>query len=332
MPAVSIIIPVYNLAGYIHDTVQSVLNQTFSDFELILVDDGSTDRSYDILSQMAEKDNRIILLQQQNAGQAAARNKGIDKAQGQYITFVDGDDLVTTTYLENLYQGFILFDAVDIVTVANDSLGEASIRKRSLAGKVNTDNRICLSGPRFLEEAFLHNGEVYSVSLWGKMYRASYIKQFTIPEGHFYEDLAVMPSVLYGARKIILTAVYDYIYLQKRPGSSITLMNRGKGRDILWALHYVKESLTGKVVCDRMTPFSVIAFNNVTLVVLWLLNQHNSADDQLARDLINKFNFMTLLKFNLREKAHLNRRGLILLITYRIHIKWLFDLGKRIVL
>lgn len=107
---ISIIIPVYNVESYISDCIKSVIAQTYTDWELILVDDGSTDYSWSICCMYADMDSRIRVVHQTNQGVSAARNKGIDVAKGEYITFIDSDDYVTPTYLSDM----VAFDS-DIV-------------------------------------------------------------------------------------------------------------------------------------------------------------------------------------------------------------------------
>ena len=104
MPEVSIIIPVYNNEKYIEKCIHSVLNQTFGELEIIAVNDGSTDESGKILKNLERENVRIILLEQNNQGVAAARNLGVRKATGKYITFVDGDDYLKNDYIEKMYD------------------------------------------------------------------------------------------------------------------------------------------------------------------------------------------------------------------------------------
>ena len=103
MPLISVIVPVYKCEEYLEDCVNSILNQTFSDFEIILVDDGSPDKCGKICDELAKKHNNIIALHQTNQGQAAARNKGIKIARAEWIHFVDSDDLIHPQMLEILY-------------------------------------------------------------------------------------------------------------------------------------------------------------------------------------------------------------------------------------
>lgn len=101
---ISVIVPVYNAEKYLVDTIRSILQQTYRDFELILVDDGSKDRSLELCISIAEKDKRVIVIHQENQGVSAARNTGIDRAQGKYICFIDSDDYVDEGMLECLVK------------------------------------------------------------------------------------------------------------------------------------------------------------------------------------------------------------------------------------
>lgn len=113
MPLISIIVPVYNAEKVLYHCIDSILSQTFSDFELILVDDGSNDNSGKICDEYSEKDNRIQVIHKANGGVSTARNAGIEVAQGEYICFVDSDDYLENDYLSRLYSGYD--DDVDLV-------------------------------------------------------------------------------------------------------------------------------------------------------------------------------------------------------------------------
>ena len=104
MLRLSVVIPVYNVALYLQDCVESLLAQHFTDFEILLVDDGSTDGSAELCDDLACKDSRVVVLHQENGGVSSARNRGIDHARGEFIIFVDADDYVTEEYLEHLME------------------------------------------------------------------------------------------------------------------------------------------------------------------------------------------------------------------------------------
>ena len=103
MPKISIIVPIYNVEKYLDKCVNSILSQTFSDFELILVDDGSPDNCGRMCDDWAQRDSRIVVYHKQNGGISDTRNYGIDRAKGEYLTFIDPDDYIESTYLEYLY-------------------------------------------------------------------------------------------------------------------------------------------------------------------------------------------------------------------------------------
>lgn len=103
-PEISVIVPVYNVEQYLSKCIDSILSQTFTDFELLLIDDGSPDRCGEICDEYAKKDERIRVFHQENAGVSYARNKGLQYAEGQYVAFIDPDDYVTSVYLEELYE------------------------------------------------------------------------------------------------------------------------------------------------------------------------------------------------------------------------------------
>ena len=113
-PVISIIVPVYNTERYIKSCVESIISQSFEDFELIFVDDGSSDNSYNIIDSFVVKDQRIKLVHQNNAGVSAARNSGLKHAKGDYVVFIDSDDTISCDYLEILYQS-ITDSKADIV-------------------------------------------------------------------------------------------------------------------------------------------------------------------------------------------------------------------------
>ena len=112
-PKVSVIIPLYNKEQWIRESIESILNQSFSDFEIVVIDDGSTDRGAEIVSSI--KDERVRLFCQKNSGVSSARNRGIELSRGEYITFLDADDIYNKEHLKYLIDGFKRFQNIDFV-------------------------------------------------------------------------------------------------------------------------------------------------------------------------------------------------------------------------
>lgn len=127
MKKITIIMPVFNKEKYIRETIESVLNQTLNEFEFIIIDDGSTDKSGIISDVYARKDERIRVIHIPNGGVSNARNIGLDMAEGEYITFIDADDRVTEGYLENLYD-CITNSKADMVISGYKKVWEDSIK------------------------------------------------------------------------------------------------------------------------------------------------------------------------------------------------------------
>lgn len=125
MSEISIIVPVYNVENYLKKCVESILSQTFTDFELLLVDDGSTDSSGEMCDELKRLDERIKVIHKENGGLSSARNAGIDVAKGKYLTFVDSDDYIDTHMLEVLYKNMVQEDAdLSIVGVTSVYSGQ----------------------------------------------------------------------------------------------------------------------------------------------------------------------------------------------------------------
>lgn len=202
----SIIIPVYNGEKYIEKCLDSVLSQTYSNIEVIIINDGSTDNSYQILQEYAKKDNRIFLLNQENAGSSLTRNTGIKYSKGEYITFVDIDDYLEKDAYEKVMNK--LQDDIDIAcfSVSCDYTKENySINKILKSGIFSKDEAV-------IE---LFNKDIFN-ALWNKVYKASLIKNkdYFPHEFNQGEDLIFNCKVFKQANKILLMSdiFYHYIY------------------------------------------------------------------------------------------------------------------------
>ena len=184
--AISIIVPVYNVEKYLNRCFDSILNQTFTDFELILVDDGSTDNSGIICYEYKTKDNRIKVIHKENGGLSSARNAGLDIARGKYIGFVDSDDFIN----KDMYK--ILFDTIqannsDMVICDYYKVNEDDINKfRNL--KCNCENIKIknLNNLESIDNLFL-TGEKF-IYAWNKLYKRELFNDLRYEKGRIYEN------------------------------------------------------------------------------------------------------------------------------------------------
>ena len=205
MPEVSVIVPVHKVEEYLCDCVDSILAQSFNDFELILVDDGSPDNCSIICDEYAEKDNRIVVIHQKNGGLSAARNAGIDISKGKYITFIDSDDLVSNTYLDTLYRGII--DNECDISVCQYVLFKN--RNEIIDNDFHKENiEIKHSKEAVID---LYNGLI-SVSACMKLYKSELFSEIRFPKGKLHEDQAVVPLLMYNSSYIFITDSKLYFY------------------------------------------------------------------------------------------------------------------------
>ena len=211
---VSIITPVYNCNQYITRCMESVLEQTFVDWELIIIDDGSVDETSVICKKYSDRDQRIRYYYQENQGQGAARNLGIDKARGEYLAFLDADDWWTTDTLFVLHQyasshhtDLVFFDYY----IVEDGTGE-TVKRIDKAP-------VCLDT---ITNTLEHPELIYMLkgSVWDKFYRKNIWEGIRQP-GHPYEDSAVLPMILAKAKRIGQIRRPLYYYREGRPGSTV---------------------------------------------------------------------------------------------------------------
>lgn len=183
---VSIIIPVYNLENYIENCLGSILNQTYRNLEILCIDDGSKDRSGEIISAMSEKDSRIVYIRQDNAGVSAARNNGLDRAKGEYIMFADGDDYLHYQAVELLYN---TIEEKKCTMVFGGSITTPSLKEKM--NPITDYNTSVLT-----EDIMFLDGRDRAV--WGKIFRTDSVKAVKFPLGiNIAEDFNYMLRLLY---------------------------------------------------------------------------------------------------------------------------------------
>lgn len=200
---ISIIVPVYNAEMYIERCVKSIQNQTYSHFELILVNDGSKDNSLEICKMLAKQDERIVVLNRSNGGASAARNMGLANMRGQYVVFADSDDYVSPSYLENLYMA-VKQDQYDIVQCNLESTNELDKKLEKVSFEKTDVEEVTKT------EAL--NERKYKVSVWGKIYSSHIFENFHFKEGIIYEDDASYYIFVDRAQKLAILNETLYFY------------------------------------------------------------------------------------------------------------------------
>lgn len=212
---ISILVPVYNSDKYLKKCVESILNQTYENIELILVNDGSTDTSYELIEQFKIQDKRVKAVHIENNGVANARNIALDNATGDYFLYVDSDDWIEQDYIEELYNLIIqekadicIGNCVHYIENTNSYIHkDFGIHEKRIYNKCEA-----------VEELMYHNFLRHSP--WGKLYKKQIFDGMRFPTGYHYEDLALIYKLFFKAEKIIYTPMEKYIYMV-REGSIV---------------------------------------------------------------------------------------------------------------
>lgn len=215
MDKVSILVPVYNSSEYLKKCVESILNQTYENIELVLVDDGSTDSSRDIIEEFKNKDNRVKPVFIENNGVANARNVAVDNATGEYFIYVDSDDWIEQDYIEKLYNLIIKENADIVVGNCVNYIEKTDTYKHKDFGIC--ENRI-YNKYEAVEMLMYHNFLRHSP--WGKLYKKQVFDGMRFPIGYHYEDLALIYKLFLKSEKIVYTPIEKYVY-RVREGSIV---------------------------------------------------------------------------------------------------------------
>lgn len=208
-PVISVIVPVYKVEPYLRQCIDSILAQTYTNFELILVDDGSPDNCGAICDEYAARDSRIVVIHQENQGVSVARNAALDIMRGEYVAFIDSDDYIAPKYLETLLDAIETYQA-DIATCH---------WMDSVDGELNTSEHVLstLHTKRVLTGADavyrMYNQEIaIGVQVWAKLISSKLLMHKQFPINKACEDRAVIPYVIYDSKKVVVVSELLYYY------------------------------------------------------------------------------------------------------------------------
>lgn len=214
MSLVSVIVPVYNIEQYLNICMDSILAQSYHSLQIVLVDDGSTDNSGVICDEYAAKDPRVTVIHKENGGLSDARNAGIEIVKGEYVTFVDSDDMLNPRTIEYL---------IDLITEYN---GDISVCQSMVVQENdfdysqftnNSDEIIQLSDNLSIMHHLLSN-KYLDVTAWGKLYRTTLFKDIRFPIGKYHEDIFTTYRIFGSSNKVIIGFI-QYYYYRSRQGS-----------------------------------------------------------------------------------------------------------------
>ena len=209
-PLISVIVPIYNVEKYLRKCVDSILNQTYENLEIILVDDGSTDNCPKICDYYQKKDKRIRVIHKENGGLSDARNCGLDIAKGEYVGFVDSDDFIHHRMFELLLK-YLLENNADISICNYTKVTEVDLK---IDENIELKEINCYSKKEFIKKLVQEDGGKYIVA-WNKLYKRKIFDQLRFPYGRQHEDEFIIHHVIDLSKKIVCINEYLYYYLQR---------------------------------------------------------------------------------------------------------------------
>lgn len=258
-PLISVIIPVFNVERYLDRCIDSVVRQDYRNFELIIVDDGSTDGSGAICDKWAGTDSRITVVHQKNKGLSGARNTGIDMMKGQMVSFIDADDYVSENYLSYLLSLYPEDPGCSVVACNHFVVRKGKNKPES----VTESDKMHFSRQEAFENVLF--GGAVNVSAWAKLYRREVFDNIRFPEGRLFEDTWVFGDILMKTGSFVFGNTCCYYY--EMHGSSI--VNRGFNSKDLEYIDSAKRLAAAALECDPgLKTGAVRRINHARLSVL----------------------------------------------------------------
>ena len=293
MKKLSVIMPVYKAEEYIYKAVDSILNQTYTNLEVILVDDGSPDNCGKICDEYAEKDSRVKVIHKKNGGQADARNFGIEAASGEFIGFVDSDDYIEPYMYQEMID-YMQQNSLDIVCGDTKQIKGKKIKFK----------------PRHKENLIWNKNEAICENLSGsldnavtnKIYKRKVIGDIRFPKGRVYEDVATIYKFIYNADRVGYLAKGYYYYI-KRKGSTISTSFNSKSRYDCFVgyIERLEFAEKHKLPCVEACRKQALETALATLTAFYANNESKDSDRYKN---VNNFIEMQLNKNNHLRKKH----------------------------
>ena len=287
MEKVSIVVPVYNVETYLNYCVNSLRQQTYTNIEIILVDDGSTDASGEICDQHAQEDERVRVLHIENGGISNARNTGVKEASTDWIIFVDSDDYYDRRTVEYLVR---LRDKYGVELVATPVIEVRDYESKDFSGSLTEKSSEKLDRYTALKEMFY--GNRVGTHSGGKLYKKTILLRFPYPKGMLYEDLAIAYEHIASCKQIAVGDINLYKYY-RRPGSivnskySVKLMDFYKAME--WNRSYIERDYPNDKEMRRALNVRYV-FNGLHVVHAMLSSGMYSDVNKIRKEYIRYFN------------------------------------------
>lgn len=283
---ISIVVPVYNVYPFVKECIESICNQTYKNIEIILVDDGSTDNSGKVCEEYRKDDSRIRVIHQNNQGLSAARNAGIQIANGEFLMFVDSDDRIHPMMVQAMYDAMAQ-NRAELVICSYRMIQEKE-SKDSLTQKLTIDEREIevLSGRECVKRMYSSNQKVDFIVAWNKLYRKSMFSELEYPVGRLHEDEFLTYKILYPLNRCVFLNVPLYEY-RFRTGSIMGRKDVKRLQDKIEA--FEERCVYFEQRCDTELYYETLRRYETAIAELILLLEKTTEDKELMRNLSNQF-------------------------------------------
>lgn len=256
-PAISIIIPIYNVERYLNRCLGSIEKQTFKDFEVIMVDDGSSDRSPEIAESFAKKDERFKFFKQENLGASKTRNFAMKQAVGEYISFIDSDDYISYNFLAVLYSAIKRTDS-DIAMCGFNIHYEQNSRNKPIkslkAGEYTRDEAL----------GYLLKDDKIRFFIWNKLWRADLIKKNNIEfRDMYYEDILFCTTAFSKINKLVTVDKKAYYYSRRTKTFLESSMSDKRINDYIYTVEFLRKFLEDNSLYERYKDCFKVHANHV---------------------------------------------------------------------
>lgn len=274
---VSVVVPVYNVEPYIAKCINSIISQTYSNLEILLIDDGSEDLSGEICETFAKKDTRIIVYHKTNGGLSSARNYGIDRATGSFITFIDSDDYVSKNYISNL----LLNCKNDEISICYHQKVQENCQTSTCIDKYTTCPCETITAKEACIRFFNNNNYV---SAWGKLYPLIFFEDIRFPEGMIYEDYATIYKLYRKAKRIYVRGNRDYFYVMRSNSITGRALSR-KNLDMITVVNEIENTIN-KEKYEKSVKEAFFGSKTKCLMYLYYKISISANADEFANELV----------------------------------------------
>ena len=300
----SVIVPVYNVEKFVCRCLDSIINQTYQNLEIIIVDDGSTDNGGAICDQYAAYDNRIIVLHTENQGLSAARNEGMKYATGQYVGFVDSDDYLHTSMYETLVLLAMQYNADIVAGEFKKVYEDDKVKDKPI--DIEKSKVIACSGIDMYDKRYNDTDNYFLTVVWNKIYRRDIVKNHPFPNGKINEDEFVIHHYCYDADSVVFIKKPLYYYLQRKNSIMGIIKNSYtvKRQHILLAeedrIFFLEDKVSLKVMKMIINRYVCNVFENYYGVRKWTKDKAN------MKELYSKIEYihMYVKARNIKIKYH----------------------------